>query len=129
MSSKNTRSKRQKRFGGERLQGSYIAIMILFILIFTQNRNKSVMMKQFMKSKNKEDKKEMLELAKRFIGEECLIYTFNSQLSGVIKEVSEGAILVESGNTSEVINLDFIVRIRQYPRKKNGKKKSIIFEE
>lgn len=111
------------------MQGSYIAIMILFILIFTQNRNKSVMMKQFMKSKNKEDKKEMLELAKRFIGEECLIYTFNSQLSGVIKEVSEGAILVESGNTSEVINLDFIVRIRQYPRKKNGKKKSIIFEE
>ena len=87
------------------------------------------MMKQFMKSKNKEDKKEMLELAKRFIGEECLIYTFNSQLSGVIKEVSEGAILVESGNTSEVINLDFIVRIREYPRKKNGKKKSIIFEE
>lgn len=111
------------------MQGSYIAIMILFILIFTQNRNKSVMMKQFMKKRNEEDKKEMLELAKRFIGEECLIYTFNSQLSGVIKEVSEGAILVESGNTSEVINLDFIVRIRQYPRKKNGKKKSIIFEE
>jgi len=129
MSSVNTQGEIQKRFGGERLQGSYIAIMILFILIFTQNRNKSVMMKQFMKSKNKEDKKEMLELAKRFIGEECLIYTFNSQLSGVIKEVSEGAILVESGNTSEVINLDFIVRIREYPRKKNGKKKSIIFEE
>lgn len=129
MSSINTQSEIQKRFGGERLQGSYIAIMILFILIFTQNRNKSVMMKQFMKSKNREDKKEMLELAKRFIGEECLIYTFNSQLSGVIKEVSEGAILVESGNTSEVINLDFIVRIREYPRKKNGKKKSIIFEE
>ena len=111
------------------MQGSYIAIMILFILIFTQNRNKSVMMKQFMKKRNEEDKKEMLELAKRFIGEECLIYTFNSQLSGVIKEVSEGAVLVESNNTLEVINLDFIVRIREYPRKKNGKKKSIIFEE
>ena len=49
-----------------------------------------------------------------------MIYTFNSQLSGVIKEVSEGAVLVESNNTLEVINLDFIVRIREYPRKKKN---------
>ena len=30
-----------------------------------------------------------------------------------------------SGET-EIINLDFITRIREYPRKKNGKKKGII---
>ncbi|MDA3732851.1 hypothetical protein PBV87_15345 [Niameybacter massiliensis] len=68
----------------------------------------------------------MLELAKKFIDKECLIYTFNSQLTGVIKEVNKGAILVENKNTIEIVNLDFVVRIREYPLGKNGKKKSFI---
>lgn len=59
----------------------------------------------------------------------CLIYTFNSsQLTGVIKEVKEGAILIENGDTLEAVNFDFIVRIRGYPRKKNGKKKSVVLD-
>lgn len=65
----------------------------------------------------------MLELAK-----ECMIYTITSQLSGVIKEVSGSAILLESGNTLEAVNLDFVVRIREHPRKKNGKKKAIVLD-
>lgn len=73
----------------------------------------------------------MYGLANRFIGKECLIYTFNSsQISGVIKEVQEDALLLEheNGEGLEVINFDFIVRIREYPRKKNGKKKSVILD-
>ncbi len=70
----------------------------------------------------------MMELCKKFIEKECLIYTLNSQLSGIIKEVSNGAILVENKDTVEAVNLDFIVRVREYPRKKNGKKKSVIFD-
>lgn len=70
----------------------------------------------------------MLELAKKFLGKECIVYTFNSQLSGIIKEVSEGGILLAKGNTDEAVNFDFIVRIREYPRNKNGKKKSVIFD-
>ena len=73
----------------------------------------------------------MYGLANRFIGKECLIYTFNSsQISGVIKEVQEDALLLEheNGDGLEVINFDFIVRIREYPRKKNGKKKSVILD-
>ena len=59
----------------------------------------------------------------------CLIYTFNSsQLTGVIKEVKEGAILIENGDNLEAVNFDFIVRIREYPRKKNGKKKSVVLD-
>lgn len=71
----------------------------------------------------------MYELAQKFIGKECLIYTFNSsQLTGVIKEVNEGGILLENGDTLEAVNFDFIVRIREYPRKKNGKKKSVVLD-
>ena len=68
----------------------------------------------------------MLELAKNFLNKECLIYTFNSQIAGTITEVSPGAILIQCKDSMEAVNLDFIVRIREYPRGKNGKKKSVV---
>ena len=70
----------------------------------------------------------MLELAKRFIEKECIIYTFNNQLEGVIKEISGNALLIEKKGMLEAVNLDFVVRIREYPRNKNGKKKSVVFD-
>ena len=71
----------------------------------------------------------MLELAKNFIDKECIIYTFNgSSIQGTIEEISKNALLLETGNTIEAVNLDFVVRIREYPRKKNGKKKSVVLD-
>ncbi len=43
-------------------------------------------------------------------------------------EVNDGAILIENKNGSEVINLDFVIRIREFPRKPNGKKKSVVLD-
>lgn len=64
----------------------------------------------------------MKELAARFIDKECLIYSFDGgqQYKGVIKEVTDGAVLIEKGDKVEAINLDFIGRIRELS-KKNGK--------
>ena len=72
----------------------------------------------------------MRELAERFIDKECVIYSFDGshQYEGIIREVIDGAILVEKEGKLEAINLDFVIRIREYPRNKNGKKKSIIFD-
>ena len=72
----------------------------------------------------------MKELAKRFIDKECVISSFdgNHQYTGVIREVTDGAVLVEKNGNIEALNLDFVIRIREYPRKKNGKKKSVIVE-
>ncbi|MBQ8337781.1 MAG: hypothetical protein IJY33_01410 [Oscillospiraceae bacterium] len=71
----------------------------------------------------------MFELAKKFIGKECIIYTFNSaQYTGIIKEVNEGGLLLEKEGAQEALNFDYIVRIREYPRNKNGKKKSVILD-
>ena len=65
----------------------------------------------------------MKELAKRFIGKECVISSFdgNHQYEGIIKEVTDGAILVEKDGKIEALNLDFVIRIREYPRNKKGK--------
>ena len=73
---------------------------------------------------------EMKELATRFIDKECVIYAFDSshQYMGVIKEVTDGAILVEKDGKLEAINLDFVIRIREYPTNKKGKKKAVIWD-
>lgn len=72
----------------------------------------------------------MKELAERFIGKECLISSFDSshQFAGIIREVTDSAILVDKEGNLEAINLDFVIRIREYPRNKNGKKKSVILD-
>lgn len=70
----------------------------------------------------------MKELAKSFIGKECVISSFDGshQYEGVIKEVTDGAILLEKDGKMEALNLDFVMRIREYPRNKKGKKKLVV---
>lgn len=105
----------------------YIALFILlFIVIYSSKRDEKIILKQIKKMKNKEERAEMTELAKRFIGKECVISTFDSQVVGVIKEVSDGAVLIENNENPEIINIDYIVKIKEYPRNKNGKKKIIV---
>ena len=109
---------------------TYIPIIILWIIIFYvifRNR-RAVVARQIIKKRKMEGNTEMKELAKRFIDKECLISSFDSnhQFEGVIKEVSDSAILVEKNGTVEAINLDFVIRIREYPKNKKGKKKLVV---
>lgn len=68
--------------------------------------------------KNRTENNEMFELAKKFIEKECVIYTFEgNQYSGTVKEVSDGALLVERKGVTEAINLNFVVRIRETKKK------------
>ena len=99
---------------------------MLVIILITQ-RNEKITIKNIIKKRQSEDKK-MYELAQNFIEKECIIYTFNSQITGVIKQVNEGGILIENSGNTEALNFDFIVRIREYPRNKNGKKKSVVID-
>ena len=111
---------------------TYIPIIILWIIIFYilfRNR-RAVVAKQIIKKRELEDNTEMKELAKRFIDKECLISSFDSnhQFEGVIKEVNDSAILVEKNGTVEAINLDYVIRIREFPKNKKGKKKSVVLD-
>ena len=71
----------------------------------------------------------MKELAKQFIGKECIIYTITSNdgsVQGVIKEVYDGGMIVEKpSGEREIVNLDFVTRIREWPRNAKGKKKQL----
>lgn len=72
----------------------------------------------------------MKELATKFLDKECIIYAYDGghQYMGVIREVTDGAILVENEGKLEAINLDFVIRIREFPKNKNGKKKSVVLD-
>ena len=109
----------------------FILIIVVFVVLYIAFRNrKAVVARKIVKNRKSEDKSKMIELAKKFIDKECLIYAFDSnhQFQGVIKEVSNGAVLIENGDTVEAINLDFVIRIRELPKNKKGKKKAVVLD-
>lgn len=106
---------------------SFIPIIMLFVIIFVTQRNEKTVIKNILNKKTED--RQMFELAKRFIGKECIIYTFNSaQYTGTVTEVNEGGLLLQKEGAIEALNFDYVVRIREYPRNKNGKKKSVILD-
>jgi hypothetical protein len=116
------------------LNASYAYLPLLFLLVFWlifQRRRKNAAVAHHI-HKMKKEIPFMEELAKKFIGKECLIYTITSNegnIQGTIKEVGNGGILLEDRNGQpQALNLEYVTRIREYPRSKKGKKKSVVLD-
>ncbi|MDO5782463.1 MAG: hypothetical protein Q4P27_08415 [Eubacteriales bacterium] len=109
-----------------------VVILIIFWLIRKRRRTAAAVWQIQNRRKQNKEILVMKELARQFIGEDCIIYTITSNdgsLQGVIKEIDDGGMVIErNSGEREIINLDFVTRIRQYPKKKNGKKKSVVFD-
>ena len=103
---------------------------MLLVIVFITTRNENALIRRILnkKDKNSKEKLEMIELCKRFIGKDCIIYTYNSQIEATLKEVSDGAVLIERNGEEEAVNLDYIMRLREHPKNKKGKKKSIVVD-
>lgn len=71
----------------------------------------------------------MNEMINEFIGKECLLYTSSSvgSMTGTITSVKENWITVKTADSVELVNLDYVIRVKEYPVNKNGKKKKIVF--
>ena len=112
------------------LYSVYFLFIIIIILVMSAKRRRTAAAVHMKLKRKKGGKIQMTELVKKFIGKEVIIYTMNSsaeQISGTIGEISGDWITVENMNGGqEIINLEYVTRIREYPRNKNGKKKSII---
>ena len=98
---------------------TYLPIFLLWFLIFSNlnRRRKITLMQQILKQTRKETTK-MFELAKRFIGKECTIYSMDNQFKGIVEEVTDNAILLEKNGSVELLNLNFVVRIKENKSKK-----------
>lgn len=70
----------------------------------------------------------MKELAEQFIGKDCIVYTVTGSdgtIKGTIKEVSDSGMIIERADGKEAVNLEYVTRIREWPRNAKGKKKQI----
>ncbi len=109
-----------------------VVILIIFWLIRKRRRTAAAVWQIQNRRKQNKEILVMKELARQFIGEDCIIYTITSNdgsLQGVIKEIDDGGMVIErNSGEREIVNLDFVTRIREYPRKKNGKKKGVVLD-
>ena len=109
---------------------TWVILFILFIVLIYQKREEVlvVVRKHLRKKRGKID---MTALIERYIGKECLIYTCtsSSQITGTIKSCNEGWLEIENSNGQcDLVNCEYITRIREYPRNTNGKKKGVILD-
>ena len=96
-----------------------IWLFIFYIFILEPaKQNKTFIIQRIISKKKGKVKVEMNELIKNFIGKNCFIRMINSQLVGKITEVRDGAIVVEHGKNVEIVNLDYIISISEYGKKK-----------
>ena len=66
------------------------------------------------------------ELAKEYIGKKCLFNMFNgSNYSGVLKELNDSGVVIDNDGKDEIINLEFVMRITEVPKNKNGEYKKM----
>lgn len=102
---------------------------VLFILWHAQRKKrKTAAIVNHRHHHNREGLK-MRELAEKFIGKDCLVYTIasdSSSVKGVIKEVTETGLLIDSNGSLQAVNLEYVTRIQEWPRNAKGKKKTII---
>lgn len=115
---------------------SYYIILIAFILLvvipWINRRRRLAAIKHILNKKNNSKGNGfMKELAQKFIGKECMIYTIASDsnsVNGIIKEITDNGILIEKDDNLQIVNLEYVTRIREWPRKKNGKKKEVVLD-
>lgn len=105
---------------------------LLFFVVFRQrSEQKTAAVVHHIKNRKKEAE-DMEALAKQFTGRECIIYTVNSNdgsIAGIIREVSGGGLLLEDAQGQlQAVNLEYVTRIREYPRNRKGKKKSVVLD-
>lgn len=112
-----------------------IIVLILFPIFFLPVKRRKLAAVAHVRHKNNRNpgNKEikMEELAKKFIGKDCVIYTItdtSASLTGVVRDVKDGGLLVEGKNGLQAINLEYVTRIREYPVNKKGKKVSVILD-
>ncbi|MBR2869245.1 MAG: hypothetical protein IKB88_09335 [Clostridia bacterium] len=71
----------------------------------------------------------MNEIINAYINKDCVIYLSNSSsvITGNLISLNDNWITVKTKDGNEILNIDYIVRLKEHPVNKKGKKKEIIF--
>lgn len=108
-----------------------ICFLPLLIILWEQHKKKRQEQQRRVLKRIRQRRKgqvQMNEALKQYIGKECYITTLNASMIGVIDAVEDNWLSLRADKENaapELIQLDYIIHIRQRPLGKNGKKKSI----
>ena len=106
----------------------YSALIIIFVNIIIQINNARTQSIIKRKIKNR-GKIRMNEIINAYLGKDCVIYLSNSSsvITGNLISLNDNWITVKTKDGNEIINIDYIIRLKEHPVTKSGKKKSVIF--
>lgn len=107
-----------------------VALLVLILAIALQQRRKNAAIVNHRRNHKNKEMSQMKELAEKFIGKECLIYTIASDTNsanGTVKEVTDNGILIEYKGELQAVNLEYVTKIKEWPKNSKGKKKSVVF--
>ncbi|MDR0838015.1 MAG: hypothetical protein LBN99_00060 [Oscillospiraceae bacterium] len=109
-----------------------IIFLPLFLVLWEEyirgQREKQKKILHFIKQKRLGGRIIMSESISKFIGKDCIITTMNATITGVLESVDGNWLNIRrasKGSEAEIVNVDYVSQIREYPRNKNGKKKLI----
>lgn len=110
-----------------------LALLAYLLLVLPwQRRRQASVSHHIRKQKRKKEAAAMEALARQFLQKECIIYTVtdtSGTVQGTITEVHEGGMLIQDAQGQmQAVNLEYVTRIREYPRNKKGKKKSVVLD-
>ena len=106
-----------------------IFFIVIFLLYLTRKRRKKYIAKRLNKRNRVINNREkgriiMKELVERFVGKDVYVKLLEGTADGVIREVTDRGIVLENKGGMQIVNLDYIVKVREYPYK-NGKRATI----
>ena len=98
----------------------YLIWIVLFLVIFVAHRHEKIVLKIRQRRRKRKGTIDMNELVQRFLGKNCIIYlgTTGGDLRGTIEAVEGNWVSVRTKESTEVVNLDYICRIKEKPLKK-----------
>ena len=96
--------------------GIYALWIVLFLLYLQKKRN----MRRIRRLKRKKrGRTAMNELIRRFIGKQCYVYVENGNaVLGVVEAIEGNWVSVQTKQGTELVNLDYISRIKEKSAKK-----------
>ena len=108
----------------------FILMLVLLVIIpaARARQHRQVMVSKRNRLKRRKGENTMNELVKSYIGKEVIVWAGSSSgVTGTATKIEENWLEVEDKDgKKQILNTDYISRIQEYPRNKNGKKKAAI---
>ena len=113
------------------MQNLWSVYFVLFVAVFLlyipqKKRRRYVADRHIVKNRiiNHKRRIVMKELVQRFIGKDVYIKLLEGTADGVVTEVTDNGVVLDNNGKLQVVNLDYVMKVREYPHK-NGKRATI----